>query len=174
MALETFIFETSVSATSKAPPQSVYDVVADLPSHLEWSGERASSESFKLLTLDAPAGRASVGTTFSSTGTSGKDTFHDRSTVVEASPPSRFTIETQARLERRHGRRWEVRFVHRYNIEPSGTGSRIVYTDTASDMNYKPYWLQPGIRTITRVLVGREDTKQLENLARLAEERAGI
>lgn len=174
MALRTFIFETSVSATSKASPQAVYAVVADLQAHLEWSGERASSESFRLLTLDAPPGAATVGTTFSSTGASGKDTFHDSSTVVEASPPSRFTIETQARLERKRAREWKVRFVHRYDIEPDGSGSHIVYTDTASDMNYKPYWLQPGIRMLTRLLVGREDTKQLENLARLAEERAGI
>jgi hypothetical protein len=68
MALRTFIFETSVSATSKASPQTVYAVAADLQAHLEWSGERASSESFRLLTLDASPGAATAGTTFSSTG----------------------------------------------------------------------------------------------------------
>lgn len=168
-----FAFETSVSATSKASPQDVYDVVADLPAHLEWSSERAKRDSFKLLTLEAPAGVATAGTAFSSTGASGKDTFHDRSTVVEASPPSRFAIETDARLDRKRAKQWKVQFVHRYDIQPADGGSRITNTDTARNMNYIPYWLQPGVRALTRMVVGRADTKQLENLARMAEERAG-
>jgi hypothetical protein len=66
-----------------------------------------------------------------------------------------------------------VQFVHRYDIEPYGGASRIICTDTALNMNYIPYWLKPGVRAITRMVVERADTKQLENLARLAEERSG-
>lgn len=84
---ETFTFESSVSVTSDAPPEAVYETVANLPAHLEWSGERASDENFKLLTLEAPEGRATDGTTFTSTGANFNGTFHDRSTVVETSPP---------------------------------------------------------------------------------------
>ena len=168
-----FTFETSVSVTSKAPPEAVYDLVADLRTHLEWSGERAESDTFKLLTLDAPAGPATVGTTFVSTGANGKDTFHDRSVVTEATRPSRFMFETDARLERQHRKPWEVRFSHRYDIQPVGPGSRITYTDTVRRVNYVPYWLQPWVRPVTRLMIRRADTKQMENLARLAEERSG-
>jgi hypothetical protein len=59
-----------------------------------------------------------------------------------------------------------------FHIEPDGTGSRIVYTETIERVNYLPYWLKPGIRTIFRPWVNRADRKQLRNLARLAEERS--
>ncbi len=155
-----------------ASPEVVYDVIADLRNHLEWSGERASSETFKLLSLDAPEGPATVGTTFTSTGSGGKDTFHDRSVVTEATRPHRFVIETHARMERKRAEPWEAHFSHRYDIQPEGDGSRIVYTETVERVNYVPYWLKPGVRTIFRPLVNRADRKQLQNLARLAEERS--
>ena len=123
-----------------------------------------------MLTLDAPEGPATVGTTFTSSGSAGKDTFHDRSVVTEATRPHRFVIETDARMERRSAATWEARFSHRYDIEPNGDGSRIVYTETVERVNYVPYWLKPGIRTIFRPWVNRADRKQLRNLARLAEE----
>ena len=41
-------------------------------------------------------------------------------------------------------------------------------------MNYVPYWLQPVVRSVFKVYVNRADRKQLENLARLAEERSGL
>jgi len=125
-----------------------------------------------MLTLDAPDGPATVGTTFTSTGAAGKDTFHDRSEVTEASRPHRFVIETDARLERRRAKTWLVHFSHRYDVLFDGTGSRIVYTETAERVNYVPYWLKPGIRTVFRPFANRADRKQLRNLARLAEERS--
>ena len=170
MADRPLMFRTQTSATSKASPEGVYDVIADLRNHLEWSGERASSETFKLLSLDAPDGPATVGTTFTSSGSGGKDTFHDRSVVTKASRPHRFVIETDARLDRKRAEPWEAHFSHRYDIEPARDGSRIVYTETVERVNYVPYWLKPGIRTIFRPIVNRADRKQLRNLARLAEE----
>jgi hypothetical protein len=172
MADRPLMFRTHPSVTSTAPPDVVYDVIADLRNHLVWSGERAETDGFKMLTLDAPEGPATVGTTFTSTGTAGKDTFHDRSVVTEATKPHRFVIETDARLERRRAKTWLVHFSHRYDVVPDGTGSRIVYTETAERVNYVPYWLKPGIRTIFRPFVNRADRKQLRNLARLAEERS--
>jgi hypothetical protein len=172
-ASDRFRFETSVTVSCGAPPQVVYDTVADLRAHLEWSGERASDEHFKLLTLDAPGGTARVGTEFTSTGANFNGTFHDRSVVTEADPPSGYAIETHARLDRRRGKTWEVRFLHRYDIRSEGEGSVIVYTDTADHMNYVPYWLRFWMRPITRAAIHKGDTKQLENLARLAEERIG-
>jgi hypothetical protein len=166
------MFRTQTSATSNASPEAVYDVIADLRAHLEWSGERASDDKFKLLSLEAQGEPATVGTTFTSTGVAQVGTFHDRSTVTEASKPHRFVIETDSRLERTRGRTWEVHFSHRYDVQPEGDGSRIVYTETVERVNYVPYWLKPGIRTIFRPMVNRADRKQLQNLARLAEERA--
>jgi hypothetical protein len=128
MADRPSMFRTHPSVTSTAPPEVVYDVIADLRNHLVWSGERAESDGFKMLSLDAPVGPATVGTTFTSTGTAGKDTFHDRSVVTEAARPHRFVIETDARLERRRAKTWLVHFSHRYDGFPTA-GSTIVYTD---------------------------------------------
>lgn len=165
--MREFRFETSVSVTSPPPPDVVNDLVADLGSHLDWSGERAS-DAFKLLTLDAPEGPTTVGTRFASTGASDNGTFHDASVVTEASRPTRFAFETDSRLERTRGKTWEVRFSHRYDIVSDGQGSRIVHTDTVQRVNYVPYWLQPWFRPITRRIIDRADTKQMENLARAA------
>jgi hypothetical protein len=165
-------FRTQTYATSKASSEIVYDTISDLRAHLEWSGERASSDTFKLLELDGPAGPATVGTSFTSSGAADNGTFHDRSVVTEASRPTRFTIETDSSLDRKRGERWEAHFSHRYDIEPQGAGSKIVYTEAVERVNYTPYWLHPLVRPIFRPLVDRADRKQLQNLARLAEERS--
>jgi hypothetical protein len=158
--------------TSEAAPETVYDRVADLEAHLEWSGERAADDTFKLLTLEAEERVATVGTTFTSTGANFNGTFHDRSVVTVASRPHRFIIETEARLHRKRGEVWEVRFEHHYQIEPNGAGSRIVYTETIKSLNYVPYWLRLWVRPLSKLVIERADTKQLQNLARLAEEPA--
>jgi hypothetical protein len=158
---------------SEAAPALVYETIADLRNHLDWSGDRASDEKFKLLSLEAPEGPAAVGTSFTSSGSAENGTFHDRSQVTVATPPTAFVIETDAHLDRTRGKPWDAHFVHRYDIAPDGTGSRITYTETIERVNYIPYWLQPGIRSIFKVYVNRADHKQLQNLARLAEERAG-
>jgi hypothetical protein len=172
VATHRFLFETRTSVTSNAPPEAVFDTIVDLRAHLEWSGERAASETFKLLELDGPTGPAFVGTEFTSTGAADNGTFHDRSVVAEASRPTVFVIETDSRLDRKRGATWHVHFTHRYDVASEGDGSRITYTETISRVNYVPYWLKWGVRTIFRPYVNRADRKQLANLARLAEERA--
>jgi hypothetical protein len=124
--------------------------------------------------LDATTDRAVVGTPFTSTGANFNGTFHDRSVVAEVLRPSRMIIETDARLDRKHGKTWHAHFEHRYEIEPEGEGSRITYTETIRRVNYVPYWLRAWARPLFKPLVNRADAKQLENLARLAEERAGM
>jgi len=165
-------YRTQTSAVSAAPPHVVYETIADLRNHLDWSGERASSQTFKLLSIDAPDGPATVGTAFSSSGTADNGTFHDRSVVMEASSPTTFVIETDAHLDRTRGRPWDAHFIHRYDVTPEGGGSRITYTETIERVSYVPYWLQPVVRSVFKVYVNRADRKQLENLARLAEERS--
>jgi hypothetical protein len=163
---------TQTSVTSAAPPDVVYDVIADLKNHLDWSGDRAADDTFKLLSIDAPDGTAVVGTTFTSSGAAENGTFHDRSQVTVATRPAAFVIETDAHLDRTRGKPWDAHFVHRYDIAPDGAGSTITYTELIERVNYVPYWLQPVIRSAFRVYVNRADRKQLSNLARLAEERA--
>ena len=165
-------YRTQTSVTSSAGPDLVFDTIADLRNHLDWSGERAADEKFKLLSIDAPEGTAAVGTAFTSSGSADNGTFHDRSEVTVATRPSVFVIETDAHLDRTRGKPWDARFVHRYDIEPDGAGSRITYTELIERVNYVPYWLQPVVRSVFRVIVNRADRKQLSNLARLAEERA--
>jgi hypothetical protein len=172
MSQRAFSFRTQTSATSGAPPEVVFDVITDLRAHLVWSGERAADDTFKLLSVDAPQGAAWVGTAFTSTGANFNGTFHDRSVITAAVRPSLFIIDTDAHLDRTRGKPWDVHFEHRYDIEPSGAGSRIVYTETIQRLNYVPYWLQPWLRPLSRVLINKGDRKQLQNLARLAEERS--
>ena len=173
MAQRPLGYRTQTSVKSAASPQAVYDTIADLRNHLDWSGERASSETFKLLSLDAPEGPAAVGTAFTSSGSADNGTFHDRSEVTVASSPSMFVIETDSHLDRKRGKPWDAHFVHRYDIAPEGEGARITYTENVERVNYIPYWLQPVIRSVFTVYVNRADRKQLANLARLAEERSG-
>ena len=173
MADRPLMYRTHTSVKSAASPRTVYETIADLRDHLDWSGERASSETFKLLTIDAPEGPAVVGTAFSSSGSADNGTFHDRSVVTVASSPGCFVIETDAHLDRTRGRPWDAHFSHRYDVTPEGGGSRITYTEAVERVNYVPYWLQPWMRLIFKVYVNRADRKQLENLARLAEERSG-
>ena len=45
----SFTVRTRTSVTCGAARGAVWDTVADLPSHLIWSGERAADDTFKLL-----------------------------------------------------------------------------------------------------------------------------
>jgi hypothetical protein len=172
MQQRVFHFRTQTSVTSTASPAGVFDTITDLRAHLEWSGERAEDDGFKLLDVDAPDGVAVVGTEFTSTGANFNGTFHDRSVITVADPPRVFVIDTDARLDRKHAKPWEVHFEHRYDIEPEADGSRITYTETISRLNYVPYWLRWWFRPISRAVIDKADRKQLRNLAQLAEERA--
>jgi hypothetical protein len=172
VAKRQFKLATQTSVESKAPPDVVYDTVADLKAHLVWMGERARDDWFKLLSLNETGdGPAVTGTTFTSSGANYNGTFHDSSVVAEASRPTTFVIETDARLDRKHGRALEAHFTHRYDIEPTDAGSRITYIEEIGSVNYVPYWLQFWSRPITRRLIDRGVRRQLQNLAQLAEER---
>jgi hypothetical protein len=160
---------TQTSATSKASPDVVYDTIADLRVHLEWSGERASSDTFKLLELEGPDGPATVGTTFTSSGAADNGTFHDRSVVREASRPTRFTIETDSRLDRKRGEPWEAHFS---TSNPTAPVPRSCTRRRSNARTTRPtgstHWCgRSSVRSSTGP-TGR----QLQNLARLAEERS--
>jgi len=173
MTTSSPILTFEVSVPSRARPEAVYSILADPSTHLEWAGRQAPKEDFKLLTLDAQKGRATVGTTFASSGASSKNgtmTFYDDSTVTEATAPSRFAFDTDSTLERKHRKTWRARFVHSYTLRTDGEGSRIDYTCAVFPQNYRPYWLHPLMRPMTKKMVNSIMTKHLENLARMAED----
>jgi uncharacterized protein YndB with AHSA1/START domain len=158
--------------TSAASPEAVYDALVDLRSHLRWAGQEAKHKSFKLLTIQAPSEPARVGTTFSSTGENGNGVFHDSSTVTEAEPGRRFAFDTSSELDRKHGKRWQVRFRHDYVLEPTPEGTRIRYSCEIRPQNYVPYWLKPGVKQLVKLSAGGWIRDNLRNLDRLAEEGA--
>ncbi|HSS93300.1 MAG TPA: SRPBCC family protein [Candidatus Dormibacteraeota bacterium] len=118
------------SRTCAAPPEVVYDMLADLRSHLRWGGAKQRAD-FRLLSLNAPDGPASVGTIFATTGTipmSGKR-WEDSSTVCEAVRPSTFEFVTQGKVGS-GPKAMMARYAHRYELAPVEGGSTVTYTMT--------------------------------------------
>ena len=139
-----------------ASPDLVYALVASPSRHPSWAG-RDTAKHDGLLTLDAPEGIADVGTSWTSTGglKAEGDVFHDRSVVTEALPGRVFAFSTEARLDRRKKPEWQARFEHRYELTPSGAGTRVHYTCEVRPQNYRPYGLHPVMRPVTKRLMKR-------------------
>jgi len=158
-----------------APPEAVYALLADLRSHLVWGGER-QSEGFRLLTLEAPDGPATVGVEFASTGTDGRHRInHDRSVVTEASPPAVFEFVTESRCVAEDGSTaLESTVVHRFEIRGSrGGGSEVTYT--WHTVRLRPVWAifrTPVVSWLVFRVLRRMLRRGLRNLASMAEERA--
>lgn len=165
------VLRFDAETTSTATPQDLYDVLADLGTHAQWGGRESANKNQALLTVDAPAGLAVTGTAFTSEGKAGKDRFHDRSNVTAATPGEHFAFTTQSRLERAHGPEWHVVFRHDYQLLATATRSTVQYFCSVNPVNYKPYWLKPGIKLLTHTVVNRLMRENLNNLARLAESR---
>ena len=165
-----------VEASSGASAETVYDVLADVRTHLEWAGERQKKNT-RLIALDAQEGPASVGSEFTSTGADPMGRFTDRSVVTEANRPSSFEFVTESRLETKKGKIADWTNVHRYELMPTSDGCRIVYTISVTRISALPGMLAmfnsrllSGLAKKASAGVGRRGAR---NLARLAEERAG-
>ena len=161
--------------TSQAPAEAVYDLLADLHSHLEWAGRR-QLETTRLLTMDAPQGPARVGTEFFTTGSDGKVArWSDRSVVTEATPAEVFEFVTEGRREGKPGSRpWLATAVHRYTIAPDPGGSRVVYTEDLTRLEGAPWiFTAPGISRLVFRISAKYMRRGFDALLSLAEERAG-
>jgi hypothetical protein len=160
----------------RAPAETVYDLLSDLRSHLDWAGRR-QSETTRLTTLEAPGGPATVGTEFSTTGSDGKVArWTDRSVVTEASRPLVFEFVTEGRREGKAGSRpWLLTAVHRYEISPEPRGCRVTYTEELIRLEGAPRLL---FSRLLSGLVFKVSAKYMrrgfQGLLDLAEERAGI
>src|SRR5262245_47726762 len=88
-----------VSFHCRAGLEDAYDLVADLRTHAIWGGER-QPRSFRILTLDAPPGPATAGTTFSSTGNMpmSPKLWQDSTQVTAADRPHLFELVTDSTL----------------------------------------------------------------------------
>ena len=165
-----------VEATSAAAPETVYGLLTDLHSHLVWAGERQAKKT-RLLTLDAPAGPAVVGTEWRSTGSDPMGTFSDRSVVTEATPGKAFEFVTEAHLDTRKGGSSDWTGIERYEIEPVSGGSRIVSTSRITRMRALPGMVAlfnaPLLRELGLRVSARVSRRTARNLARVAEEREG-
>lgn len=165
--------------TSRAPAEAVYDLLADVRSHLEWGGRMQPKRNFRLVSVEAPTGPASVGTEFASTGIDPMGTFADSSVITEASRPKLLEFVTEARLSTKKGKVVEWTNVHRYEIEPQDDGCKITYTLRTVRISELPGALGlfkvPGLRWIGLKLSGSAMRRGFKNLVTLADggSRAG-
>lgn len=172
--------EYRLSGRTPAPPEAVYDTLADLASHLEWSGARLPESAERLLTLEAPPGPARAGTEFASTGHTPIGTFRDRSRVTIAERPARFEFVTESSLILKNGAAVASTWVHRFEIEPEASGSRVTRIDRQARFYAPaPWWMRifawPPIAVLGYRLMARSTAERTHiNLLRMAEERAGV
>lgn len=166
------VLQYRLEELSGAPAEVVYDLLADLRSHVAWGGQRQSKK-FRLTSLEAPEGPASVGTEFASTGVALDGAWRDASVVTDARRPSIFEFVTEGAVgDGDDPVAWTL--VHRYEIEPDPRGCRIAYTSRVTSVSR----LEGGARMLVKPVVGRLlmkvsaafSRKGLRALARLAEE----
>jgi hypothetical protein len=158
---------------SGASPEAVYDLLADVRSHLEWGGSK-QKKNFRLLSVEAPNRPASVGTEFSSTGMDPMGRFGDSSVVTEASRPGLFEFVTEAKLTTKKDVVVEWTNVHRYEITRRGTGCRVAYTVRTVRLSQTPGVLAlfkvPGLRSLLARAGAPNLRKGLRNLVKMASE----
>jgi len=162
------LLDVPLEERTTASPEAVYDLLADLESHLEWGG-RQQKKGYRLETLEAPSGTATVGTEFRTTGLAPDGAFSDTSVVTEASRPSVFEFVTTANQRPKRGETIVWTTVSRYEIDGTQSGSTIRYSMRVMQMSRKPWWQNAVGRGLVRFFGGRNMRVGLRNLARTAE-----
>ena len=161
--------------SSQAPPEVVYELLADVRGHLEWGG-RQQKKRYRLLSVDAPEGQAAVGTEFRTTGADAMGEFADSSVVTEATRPRLFEFVTEADLTTKKGTVVEWTNVHRYELRPRDGGCLIAYSLRTLRISELPgpmvAFRIPGLRAILLRVGGSNLRRGLRNLARMAERGA--
>jgi hypothetical protein len=164
----------SLSKTCAVPPEVVYDMLADLRSHLRWGGTEQSGD-FRLLSMEAPDGPAIVGTSFVTTGAipMSRKRWEDRSTVTVAARAKTFEFVTEGRVGS-GPRAMVARYTHRYDIAPIEGGSSVTYTMTQEQIANPALRLGlPVIRDLSwRVMIPMFTGRGFRNLLADAEAAA--
>jgi uncharacterized protein YndB with AHSA1/START domain len=161
--------QLQISRFCKATPEAVYDLLADLRTHIEWAGARQRRE-FRLVSFDSPRGPAKVGTSFSSTGTIPMSRRHwsDHSTVTVADRPQRFEFTTRAMAG--EGNPMTAVYTHSYEITPAAGGSRVTYAMTQLSITNPILRLAPAMSRMTWLMMPVFAGRGLRNLLALAEQ----
>jgi hypothetical protein len=158
------------------PAEVLYDSLVDVRSHLEWGGRMQKKKTYRLLSIQAPEGPASVGTEFASSGADGMGTFNDTSVVTEATRPSLFEFVTEARLSTKKGKVVEWTLVHRYEIEAREEGCAVSYTIRTVRISELPGPLGlfnlPVLRHLITSVARSNVRRGFRNLVKMAEQRA--
>lgn len=163
------------SVRIETAPERVYDTLADLSTHTTWGGTMHKKKNFGLTSLDAPAGPATIGTEFRSTGVDPMGTFNDRSVVTEATRPSVFEWVTEGNLTPKKAGKPvnETTITIRFEIEPRDGGCLVKYRAHVSRWKNLPSILTaPVVRTIWIKVATSFAKKMLRNLTTLAEGRS--
>lgn len=162
-----------VEEAAHAPAETVYALLADLRTHLEWAGERQKPRT-RLLSMDAADTPAGVGTEFHTTGADPMGTFDDHSVVTEATPGQVLEFVTEAHLATKRGKGIDWTNVHRYELAPTPGGCQIVYTMRIARISELAGMLVlfkiPGLRTLAMNASTRVARRAARSLARSAEE----
>jgi hypothetical protein len=164
------IATATMTASCTARPETVYDLLSDLRTHLVWAGERQRSD-YRLLTLEAPPDVARVGTTFTSTGKIPMSSSHweDRSTVTIADAPSVFEFETEGRVKGR--RTMTSRWRSRYEIQRVSAGCVVTHRLALLSVDNPVLRLRSPMRPMTfKVGIPMLSGRGLRNLLKLAEQ----
>src|SRR5439155_20002523 len=83
------VYSGEVSMSCAAPPEVIYEILADLRTNVVWCGQTNRMHQ-RLLTIQAPDEPATVGTTFQSVGYTSHRLWHARSEATQATSPSVF------------------------------------------------------------------------------------
>ena len=132
-------------------------------------------KNYGLRSLDGPAGPATVGTEFRSTGVDPMGSFSDRSVVTEASRPSAFEWVTEGNLSpKKKGKPAnETTITHRFEISPQGGGCTVTYRGHVSRWTNAPWMLTaPVIDQIAAKVAASYAKKTLRNITALSEGRS--
>jgi uncharacterized protein YndB with AHSA1/START domain len=168
--------DLTVTAKANVSPERIYSALADLSTHTTWAGSMHAKKRFGLLSLDAPAGPARVGTEFRSTGIDPMGSFTDRSVVTEATSPSAFEFVTEGHLEPKKQGKLEsdTRITYRFEIGQDGAGSSVRYRVHVSRWTNAPSTLRAkALQPIARVAMRSYAKRMLRNLTTCARERSG-
>ena len=103
---------TAFTTTIDRPPDVVFDYIADVSKHGEWSP--------KPLRIEGSSGPVSAGDAFTSIGTMPYDKNHRNDvTVTECSRPQRLVLDAQEKGEH---------FLNIFELRAEGTGTRVTRT----------------------------------------------
>ena len=135
----------------QAPVERVFEYLADVEKHVEWSGTLSFGlESITKLT-DGPL---ALGSRFRSVGKlSHRAGVEDNSTVTELEPNERLAWETVS-----DGAGQQNTFQWAYMLQPRGDATRLTYTLLERRFDPKPpqMWFPPTLWLIDRKVFGRE------------------